>query len=268
MASTIENRRHTPELRSFGAVVRRSREVAGLKQVEVAGLVNVTRAYIGHVELGKTRCRLDFARRLDNALKADGEIVKAWNELIESIKSVKYAAYFVDFPKAESTASLVRVYETHIVNGLFQTEAYAKELIKDPDILNTRMNRQKQVMADPVPKIFVVLEESVLHKQVGTQEVMREQLEYLLELSERPGIRLQVLPTAVYVEDARAAFAIATQSDRSDTAYLVTGTGGVTSADPVELANLHERFGSLQAEALNVRDTRALIRKVIEERWT
>ncbi|TYB48070.1 helix-turn-helix domain-containing protein [Actinomadura chibensis] len=267
MASTIENRRHTPELRSFGAVVRRLREAAGLKQVELATAVNVSRAYIGHVELGKTRCRLDFAKRLDSALHANGEIVSAWNELIESIKSVKYAAYFIDFPRAESTASLIRDYETHIVNGLFQTEAYAKVIIKDPDIFNTRMNRQKQVMGDPAPKIFVVLEESVLHRQIGTREVMREQLEYLLELSERPGIRLQVLPT-VYVEDARAAFAIATQRDRSEAAYLVTGTGGLTSADPDELANLNERFASLQAEALNVRDTRALIRKVIEERWT
>lgn len=267
MASTIENRRRTPELRSFGAVVRRLREAAGLKQVELAAQVNVSRAYIGHVELGKTRCRFDFARRLDIALQANGEIIRAWNELLESIKSVKYAAYFVDFPKAESTANVIRVYETHIVNGLFQTEAYASVMIKDPDILNTRMNRQKQVMSEPVPKIFVVLEESILHRQVGTREVMRAQLEYLLELSERPNIRLQVLPT-VYVEDARAAFTIATQADRSDAAYLVTGTGGVTSADPEDLANLSERFASLQAEALNVRDTRALIRKVIDERWT
>ncbi|WP_433475734.1 helix-turn-helix domain-containing protein [Spirillospora sp. CA-142024] len=267
MASTIENRRRTPELKSFGAVVRRLREAAGLKQVELAALANVSRAYIGHVELGKTRCRLDFARRLDKALRADGEILKAWNQLLESIKSVKYAAYFVNFPKAESTAKLIRAYETHIVNGLFQTQAYAKVIIKDPDIFNTRMNRQKQVMSDPAPKIFVVLEESVLHRQVGTRETMREQLEYLLELSEQPGIRLQILPTA-YVEDARAAFTIATQADRSDAAYLVTGMGGVTSADPDDLANLHERFASLPAEALNVRGSRALIRRVVEERWT
>jgi transcriptional regulator with XRE-family HTH domain len=267
MASTIENRSRTPELRSFGAVVRRLREAAGLKQVELAALVNVSRAYIGHVELGKTRCRLDFAKRLDAALRANGEIITAWNKLLQAIKSVKYAAYFVNFPKAESTAKLIRVYETHIVNGLFQTEAYASEIVQDTDMLNTRMNRQEQVMSEPAPKIFVVLEESILHRQVGTREVMREQLEYLLELSERPGIRLQALPT-VYVEDARAAFTIATQADRSDAAYLVTATGGVTSADPDDLVNLHERFASLQAEALNVRDTRALIRRVIDERWT
>lgn len=96
---------------------------------------------------------------------------------------------------------------------------------------------------------------------------MREQLQYLVELSERTGIRIQVLPT-VYVEEARAAFAIATQTDRSDAAYIVTATEGMTSANPIDLANLNEAFASLQSEALNVRDTRALIRRVIDERWT
>ncbi|MEU6745633.1 helix-turn-helix transcriptional regulator [Spirillospora sp. NPDC046719] len=267
MASTIENRMRTPELQSFGAEVRRLREAAGLKQAELGALTNVTRAYIGHVELGKTRCRLDFATRLDNALQADGDIIRAWHELLEKMKSIKYAAYFVNFPKAESTANLIRVYETHIVNGLFQTEAYTKVIIKDPDMLATRLNRQAHVLAEPTPRIFVVLEESVLYREVGSPVIMREQLQYLVELSERAGIRIQVLPT-VYVEEARAAFAIATQTDRSDAAYIVTATEGMTSANPIDLANLNEAFASLQSEALNVRDTRALIRRVIDERWT
>ncbi|MUN36715.1 helix-turn-helix domain-containing protein [Actinomadura litoris] len=267
MAETSGKAKDNPELRTFGAEVRRLREGAGLNQAELAVLVHVSRAYISHVERGRTRCRYDFAERLDIALRANGEIIRAWDDLLEAIKSIRYAAYFVDFPKAELTANLIRVYETHIVNGLFQTERYASAILKSPDDVTTRMTRQKQVMSDPLPKIFVVLEESVLHRQVGSADVMREQLEFLYELSHRDGVRLQVLPT-VYVEEARAAFAIATQADRSEAAYVVTATGGITSADPADAANLHVRFASLQAEALNVRDSRALIRKVIEERWT
>ena len=267
MAETDANAKANPELRSFGAEVRRLREAAGLHQEDLGRLVNVSRAYISHVERGKTRCRSDFAQRLDVALRANGELIQAWNDLLESIRSIKYAKYFVSFPKAESTATLVRVYETHIVNGLFQTEAYARRILKDEDEFITRMNRQKAVLAHPTPKIFVVLEESVLHRQVGTPDIMREQLEHLLELSQRDGIRLQVLPT-VYVEEARAAFAIASQADRSEAVYTVNAVGGTTSADPEDLANLDQSFASLQAEALNVRDTQALIRKVIAERWT
>jgi transcriptional regulator with XRE-family HTH domain len=255
------------ELHTFGMEVRRLRAAAGLNQTELAALVHVTRAYISHVERGKTRCRLDFATRLDGALRANGEVVQAWNALVEAIKSIRYATYFVDFPKAELSANLIRVYETHIVNGLFQTEAYASAILKNAEDAASRMNRQKRVLEAPAPKIFVVLEESVLLRQVGTVDVMREQLEYLIELSHRDGIRLQILPT-VYVEEARAAFAIATQEDRREAAYIVNATEGATSADPADLATLNETFASLQAEALNVRDSRARIRKVIEERWT
>jgi transcriptional regulator with XRE-family HTH domain len=267
MADTSSKGKDTPEFRTFGAEVRRLREAAGLNQVELAALVHVSRAYISHVERGKTRCRLDFATRLDGALRANGEVVRAWNVLIEAIKSAKYANHFVDFPKAESTANLVRVYETHIVNGLFQTERYASAILKSPDDVITRMSRQKRVLDEPAPKIFVVLEESILRRQVGTVDVMREQLEYLIELSHRDGIRLQILPT-VYVEEARAAFAIATQEDRREAAYIVNATEGATSVEPTDLATLNETFASLQAEALNVRDSRELIRRVIDERWT
>ena len=267
MAESSNKGKDNPDLLSFGAVVRRLRQIAGLNQTELATLVHVSRAYISHVERGRTRCRYDFANRLDGALHANGEIIQAWDELLEAIKSVKYAAYFVNFPKAELTANLIRVYETHIVNGLFQTESYASAILKNPDDVATRMNRQKQVMSDPAPKMFVVLEESILIRQVGTTDVMREQLEHLLGLSQRDGIRIQILPT-VYVEEARAAFTVATQADSSEAAYIVNATEGVTSADPEDLAILNETFASLQAEALNVRDSRALIRRVIDERWT
>jgi transcriptional regulator with XRE-family HTH domain len=267
MATSSDKGKGSLELETFGSEVRRLREAAGITQVELAARVNVSRAYVSHVELGKTRCRFDFAERLDAALRAKGEILQAWNDLLESIKSVKYARHFVNFPKAESTATLIRGYETHIVNGLFQTEGYAGAILKDSDAVTARMIRQKQVMGESAPKIFVVLEEGVLHRQVGSKVVMREQLEHLLELSQRDHVRLQVLPT-VYVEEARAAFTIATQADRSEAAYIVNATDGVTSADPADLANLNETFASLQAEALNVRDSRALIRKVMDERWT
>ncbi len=176
MASPSDKGKDSLELRTFGLEVRRLREAAGLNQTELAALVHVSRAYISHVERGKTRCRLDFATRLDGALRANGEVVQAWNALVEAIKSIKYANYFVDFPKAELSANLIRVYETHIVNGLFQTEGYASAILKSPDDVTTRMTRQKRVLDDPAPKIFVVLEESVLRRQVGTVDVMREQL--------------------------------------------------------------------------------------------
>ncbi len=132
-----------PELVGFGTVVKRCREAAGLKQGQLADLVNVARSYISHVECGRTKCRRDFAERVDNVLNAGGEVVQAWDDLLEQIKQVRYPTHFVAFPKAEASADQLRVYETHLVYGLFQTEAYAGALLVDDDAVATRMRRQE-----------------------------------------------------------------------------------------------------------------------------
>ncbi|WP_165978112.1 helix-turn-helix domain-containing protein [Actinomadura darangshiensis] len=255
-----------PDLAGFGTVVKRCREAAGIKQGELAELANVARSYISHVECGRTKCRRDFAERLDNTLNTRGEIVQAWDDLLEKIKQVRYPTHFVAFPKAEASADQLRVYENYLVYGLFQTEAYARVLLVDDDAVATRMKRQSLLSRTPRPMISVVMEESVLYRQVGSKEVMREQLEHLIELSLREGIFLQIARTAYY-RGVRASFTIATQSDRSEIAYVVKATGGETTRDPSELAKISEAMHTLNAQSLNTEDSRALIRKVIEERW-
>lgn len=256
-----------PELVGFGTVVKRCRETAGIKQGQLADLVNVARSYISHVECGRTKCRRDFAERVDNVLNAGGDITQAWDDLLEQIKQVRYPTHFVAFPKAEASADQLRVYEHYLVYGLFQTQAYARVLLVNDDAVATRLKRQALLSRTPHPMISVVMEESILYRQVGSREVMREQLEYLIELSLREGIFLQIVKTA-YHRGVRASFHIATQSDRSEIAYVVKATGGEVTRDPSELAKMSKVMHTLSAQALNTEDSRAFIRKVIEERWT
>ncbi|WP_083982082.1 helix-turn-helix domain-containing protein [Actinomadura hibisca] len=264
----MATRRRAPELKAFGSDVTRYREAAGFTLTELARKVAVSRSYIGQVESGTTRCREDFARRVDEALNAQGEIVKSWTKLI---RGTKYPRYFVDFSKVEGTAVQLRAYETHNVYGLFQTKNYMSTLLSKREDIDSRMSRQERVLndtSDTAPKVYVVLEESILYREIGSPETMREQLEFLLEISFKKNICLQVLPSHAFVPDARASFTIATQEDRREVVYAIKATGGETSDDPADLARVNDAFAMLQAEALNVKDTRALIRKVIEERWT
>jgi transcriptional regulator with XRE-family HTH domain len=256
-----------PELAGFGTVVKRWREAAGLKQGHLADLVNVARSYVSDVECGRTKCRRDFAERVDNVLNAGGEVVQGWDDLLEQIRHVRYPTHFVAFPKAEASADQLRVYETHLVYGLFQTEAYARVLLVEDEAVATRLKRQELLAENFRPMISVVMEESVLYRLVGSKEVMREQLERLIEISLCDGIFLQIAETA-YHRGVRASFHIATQSDRSEVAYVVKATGGETTRDPSELAMMSKVMHTLSAQALNTKDSRACIRKVIEERWT
>ncbi|GAA2136884.1 helix-turn-helix transcriptional regulator [Actinomadura napierensis] len=249
-----------PELLGFGAEVARHREAAGLNQTQLAPLVNVTRGYIGHVESGRTRCRRDFAVRLDNALDSGTQIADAWDELLENLKRAKYSKYFIDFPKAEGKALMLRAYEERLVYGLFQIESYASYLLNDDEAVRSRIRRQEILDHTPPPIVSVVMDEGVLYREVSGSEVMRAQLEHLLRLSHRDRINIQIAPTETYIRGVRGSFAIATQPDHRLVAYATKAFGGETSTDTDEIEMVSEVFVALQAEALNVRDTRTLIR--------
>ncbi|MFI0404854.1 Scr1 family TA system antitoxin-like transcriptional regulator [Actinomadura sp. 3N508] len=256
-----------PEYLSFGAEVRRLRKAAGLNQQQLADLINVTRSYITQIESGRTRCRRETALRLDRALKSGTTLVEAWDELLESIKSDKYPEFFANFPKAEQSANMLRSYEDRVVYGLFQNEAYARFLLNDDDALKNRMRRQEILHRVPVPSITAVMDETVLYREVGGKAIMREQLERLLELSEMDNVNLQVAPIR-YIRDVWATFTIATLPDQRQVVYTAKAYGGETSSSPPHVAQANKAMATLQAEALNVRDTRELIRRVIEERWS
>ncbi|MER6814649.1 helix-turn-helix transcriptional regulator [Spirillospora sp. NPDC000708] len=255
-----------PEFLTFGAEVRRLRKAAGLNQQTLADMVSVTRSYVTQVESGRTRCRRDFAARLDRALKSGMTLVEAWDELLESIKSDKYPQFFVNFPKTEQSAIMIRAYEERLIHGLLQKETYARVLLSDEDAVKNRMRRQEILDRKPAPMICIIMDESVLHREVGGREVMRDQLEHLLELSFKENVRLQIAPIR-YIRNVWASFAIATRPDHKQVGYTIKAWGGETTTNQEEIATVSETFVILQSEALNVRDTRDLIRKVIDERW-
>lgn len=256
-------RKPSPELRAFGTEVTRLRHEAGLTQTELAKRVNVTRSYVGQVEAGTTRCRYDFAQRVDMALDTDTTLADAWDDLL---RSTSYPRWFCDFPKAEATAAILRSYENRVVYGLLQTEAYARVLLVKDDAVADRMRRQTVLERTPPPTIYVVLEESILSREVGGREIMREQLERLLAVSAMNHVHLQIAPNR-YHPGVRGGFSIATQPDGGEVAHLVNVIRGETSNTSEDLLHVTRAFATLQARALSVDDSRDLIERVLVERW-
>ncbi|MFD0688813.1 helix-turn-helix domain-containing protein [Actinomadura fibrosa] len=258
-------RKPSPELRAFGAEVTRLRESAGLTRTELAALASVSRSYVSQVESGNTRCREDFAKRLDKALGSGERLAQAWNK---HLRSTPYPRHFTDFSSVEPTASVLRAYESRLVYGLLQTEHYMRALLETQDAVEARLRRQAILTREHAPTLFVILDATVLIREVGGRKVMREQLEHLIAVSEQQdNVHLQIAPIA-YHRGAKASFAIATQPDRSEVVYLDRATGADTSTDAKELATVSETFSRLQAHSLSVCDSLDLIRKVVREQWT
>ena len=257
-------RKPTHQTIRFGQEVVRLRHEVGLSRLELAKHAAVSRSYITQVENGTTRCRRDFAIRLDMALGTDATLTDAWDAIL---KSSAYPKFFADFPEAEASAAFLRAFENTLVYGLLQNEDYARALLVDDVAVTARMRRQSILCGDNPPTMCVVLDESVLHRLVGGPEVMRSQCEHLLSISDLEHVTLQIAPIAYY-PGVHAPFTLATQENGDEVVHLATLNGGHTSKEPVDTLYASKAFATLQAHALSVAESRNLIRKVLKERWS
>lgn len=171
----------------------------------------------------------------------------------------------------------LRTWQPLLIPGLLQTEDYARAILSanpdNEDDLETyvaaRMERQAIRDRDRPPHLWVVLDEPVLHRCVGSAKVMREQLLHLVKLAERPRITIQVVPARVGVHAGLlGAFIIAGLDGASDIVYMETSSDGQTIELPRVVTRITLRFDTLRAVALPRDDSLNLIVKVAEERWT
>jgi uncharacterized protein DUF5753 len=122
------------------------------------------------------------------------------------LKSERHPVWFRDYAGRERHAAELQVYSALVIHGLFQTEAYARHLLLsgEPGIDETeidarvaaRIDRQQILTRKNPPFIYLVMDEGVLHRPIGSPEVMAEQLARLREHAEEPKVKIQVVPTA------------------------------------------------------------------------
>jgi len=112
--------------------------------------------------------------------------------------------WFSLYVSLEGAATIIRSYEPHFVPGLLQTEDYARAVMEAGTVGQTgpetidrhvslRMARQRLLERPDPPHLWVIMDETVLRRPVSIRgEVMREQLDKLLEFAERDRITLQI----------------------------------------------------------------------------
>ncbi|QKW39953.1 helix-turn-helix domain-containing protein [Actinomadura sp. NAK00032] len=105
----------------------------------------------------------------------------------------------------ESAAESLRTYQPSSVPGLLQTAEYARAIIMragpltlgEDEIerrLSLRMKRQAVVTEAGSLRLWAVLDEAALHREIGGLDVMHEQLMHLVEMAHNPGVDIQVMP--------------------------------------------------------------------------
>ncbi|MFJ9036768.1 helix-turn-helix domain-containing protein [Streptomyces sp. NPDC102406] len=124
-----------------------------------------------------------------------------WHSYRDAVPS-----WFTAYVSLETGAKTLRTYEPQYVSGLLQTPDYARAVLSgglphgsDEEIARRvalRLHRQSLLEGEDAPTLWVVMEEAVLHREVGGPKVMREQIERLLEVSALPHISVDIVPFA------------------------------------------------------------------------
>ncbi|MEV3920425.1 helix-turn-helix domain-containing protein [Actinomadura coerulea] len=258
----------SPSLLSFGRRFRRLREAKGWSQENLACRARngegVTPQYIGAVETGRTRCTLEFGEEMDKVLGATGELVSLWEDLV---KDAAFPVWF-DWVSVEETADALESWQTMLVHGLLQTPAYATSVLHgNTEAIEARLKRQEVLIREDPPDCTFLMDEGVLYREVGSPEVMRDQLEHLLNPPSKR-ITIQVVPSNGEHIGNVGSFTCATLEDLTEVAYVETVARGFTMGETEDVAEARRALREIRSLALPIGQSADLISRTVKDRWT
>ncbi|MFE4799683.1 helix-turn-helix transcriptional regulator [Streptomyces sp. NPDC056708] len=254
----------------YGWELRRQREAHNLKQGQLGDIIFCTGSLIGQIETTKKIPTRDFSERVDAALGTGG----VFSRLVGLVLRSQLPTWFQPYADMEARAAYISTYQAQLVYGLLQTEEYARAVLATgmPDdlegLLAARMERQRILEREQPPLTWAILDEAALYRPIGGREVMRKQLTRLLDYSDHGWMRIQVLPFEAGEHASLAgSFNLLRFDDDPDIVYTEDLISGHMTANPETIRDAARRYAHLQAAALSVEASAALITRVMEERY-
>ncbi|MET9733677.1 helix-turn-helix transcriptional regulator [Streptomyces sp. NPDC006458] len=263
------------------------RERAGLKREEAARVLRVAPATVRRMEMAEVALKIPYIQLLLKAYGVPEDEAESFVRLAEEANQPGWWQRFHDIlpgwfsmhVSLEGAASLIRSYEPHFVPGLLQTEDYARGVLVSGAVGQTRpddieryvalrMQRQDLLTREGAPRFWVVMDETVLRRQVGGPEVMRAQIDRLLEATKLPNVTLQIVPFATgphpgtYGPFVLFRFAMPELPDMVYSEYL---TGAVYLDARSEVATHLEVMDRMAAQAATAHRTKEILRDLRKE---
>jgi transcriptional regulator with XRE-family HTH domain len=273
----------------LGRQLEELRNRAGLGYTEAGAAIGVSHSTVRRMEAAKVaRLRLADVEKLlqvygvvdqeeiDTFLQSVREANKrGWWHTYRDVMPDWFAAYL----SLEQAALQIRAYENQFVHGLLQTEDYARALLgaDSPHAsaeaterrVALRMRRQELLAREAPPRVWVLMDETVLRWPVGGPEVMRAQIDHLIEVNRLPHVTLQLMPFANGPHPALRAGAYHLFRFRArelpDIVYLNGLVGAVYLDKADDVVVYREALDRLGAQAAPARKTESLLGAIRKE---
>ncbi|MFN0281582.1 MAG: helix-turn-helix domain-containing protein [Kineosporiaceae bacterium] len=269
-----------------GARLRRMREARGISREDAGYVIRASESKMSRLELG----RVSFKERdVDDLLVHYGVTDAVQRESMlalvrEANQSGWWRAYedvlpgwFNNYVGLEEAAAGIRCYEIQFIPGLLQTHDYARAVISTaippptPEELERavalRMARQRILDRTRPPHLWAILDEAALRRPVGDDEVTKDQLHHLVELSGSPHVAIQVLPLRYGAHAAAGgAFSVLrfADADLPDVVY-VEQLASALYLDKVDQVDRYtEVMNRLSVESLTPAESRDLLIGILE----
>jgi transcriptional regulator with XRE-family HTH domain len=277
----------TVRRRRLGTELRKLRESNGYKLEEVAAQLGVAPSTLSRIETGKAPTKSAY---LNQMLEMYGVLEPGQRQVLvdmarEGHRKGWWAAYDDVLPSGfdiyvglEAETAAVRGYEISVVHGLLQTPDYARAVLGEmfprhateqiDRLVDLRIERQRRLDDDPPLDLWAILDEAVIRRPVGGNQVMRGQLEHLHDMAAKPGVTLQVLPFASGAHAGHGGpFSILEFPNRTDSevAYVESVAGYLYLEKDREVRTRVEAFDRLRAAALSPSASVDLIAEVANE---
>ncbi|MBX9399172.1 helix-turn-helix transcriptional regulator [Streptomyces sp. TRM72054] len=256
----------------YGDWLKEQREAAGLTQQELADMAVMTRSHIAHIEAGRRVPSKEDARRLDRAL-GTGNVLSSF---LPQDDDVSIAEYFEAVRVLEQQAVMIREFAPAYFPGILQTKRYARTVMSAafPPVseeecdrrLVTRLERAK-ILEDPVtPAVWVLLDEAVLRRPVGSGDVMAEQIMHIVRLAETGRIRAHVMRFGVGLHPLmQSMLTLMWFEDQPPLAYTEGQEMGKLHDSPSMVRQLQSRYDLALSDALPLKESLALLRATAKE---
>ncbi|MGA5281755.1 helix-turn-helix domain-containing protein [Streptomyces griseoincarnatus] len=274
----------TARRRRLSIELKKLREKSALTCAQVGQALDWSGSKVNRMETGSGRvqpsdvdalCRFyDTSEELREFLKSLAREAKTrgWWQ----VHGAGVPEWFNIYIGLEQDASTLRQYQCEVLPGLMQTEAYARELhttgahMSAEDIdraVRVRLERQDMLTRPDAPDAWFVVNEGAVRNVIGDREVMRDQLEKVLEAADLPSVTLQVLPFDSGTYPATGSFTMLgfPAPEDPDLVYRDGITDAVYLEGEHHVREYTRAFDGLRAAALSPQRSARLVQSVVKE---
>jgi transcriptional regulator with XRE-family HTH domain len=268
----------TVRRQELGKQLRVLRKKAGYTLDDAAKVINVSPSLVSRFETGHRAISPVDVSTLLGAYGTDSKKRDELLALAEESSEIgwwrprKYEQQRNSPLMLESKADSITSFELALIPGLLQTGEYTQALITEMDVISepdfgdcmvSRMQRQSGLVRREPPKLLAIIDELALHRLVGGAGVLRRQLDYLVEESNRPNVSVRVVPNGGQAHTGvDGHFVLIHRPALPPVVFVETLTAGLFVADRAEVEMYESATRKLLTRALGEEESVSLVASV------